>query len=504
MSFRAQTIWKGTIGLGLASVFCRFIGMVPRFYLPRLIGLEAIGLYQMSYPLLLLLLTLLCGGFPMVLARWTGQQMISTQDAVKLGSKWTSRIGLGCIITFFISVPWIVTNLYHDHRLIWPMLIVPWIVYLVMASSAWRGLALGKGQLTTGALAQTAEALLRVCISLWIGYEFGKQYPIEWTACALMGSVFVGEAASFLIWKFKFKQQHNQNEKINGSSAQLSMKKLFKESLPFTAQKVAGALAFWAESIWILYCLASFGVSHVAILSGYGVIQATLLPLIMFPGSISLSVATGLFSAIAQAKEDESKIEVVRMVRQSLAISWWTSIPFHTVMLLFTAPICAAIYGNQSYVQWMIMLLMFGFNVSLQSPLQNILQADGRASFAMWNTITGSIIKMMCMLVLPKLFDDPWIGIILSMGIGMTWTTACAFWQTRGWWGGKDIHPTDLIKLISGYAFLPFAWTLTDAFGTVYNRSMIIILVYTILMIVFYRGWLKQKIRLLKEKRLST
>ncbi len=52
-----QSFIKGTMILLAAGIINRILGFVPRITLPRVIGPEGIGLYQMGYPFLIVVLT---------------------------------------------------------------------------------------------------------------------------------------------------------------------------------------------------------------------------------------------------------------------------------------------------------------------------------------------------------------------------------------------------------------------------------------------------------------
>lgn len=45
-----QTFIQGTMILLVAGIVNRLLGFIPRIMLPRVIGAEGVGLYQLGYP----------------------------------------------------------------------------------------------------------------------------------------------------------------------------------------------------------------------------------------------------------------------------------------------------------------------------------------------------------------------------------------------------------------------------------------------------------------------
>ncbi len=65
---KKQTFIQGTMILLAAGIVNRILGFIPRIALPRIIGAEGVGIYQLGYPFFLVLVTIIirrdsaCGG----------------------------------------------------------------------------------------------------------------------------------------------------------------------------------------------------------------------------------------------------------------------------------------------------------------------------------------------------------------------------------------------------------------------------------------------------------
>lgn len=67
---RKQTFIQGTIILLLAGIINRMLGFIPRIALPRIIGAEGVGLYQLGYPFFIVLITVITGESRWRLPSW--------------------------------------------------------------------------------------------------------------------------------------------------------------------------------------------------------------------------------------------------------------------------------------------------------------------------------------------------------------------------------------------------------------------------------------------------
>ena len=74
---------RGAMILTLAGLMVKIIGSVNRILLSRLLGGEGIGLYQMAYPVYLLMLSVSSAGIPIAISI-----IVAEAPAGYSGSRW--------------------------------------------------------------------------------------------------------------------------------------------------------------------------------------------------------------------------------------------------------------------------------------------------------------------------------------------------------------------------------------------------------------------------------
>ena len=70
---KKQSFIQGAMILMVAGILNRILGFIPRIVLPRIIGAEGVGLYQLGYPLLILILTIITSGIPLAVTKMTAE-----------------------------------------------------------------------------------------------------------------------------------------------------------------------------------------------------------------------------------------------------------------------------------------------------------------------------------------------------------------------------------------------------------------------------------------------
>jgi len=70
---KKQSLIKGTLILGLAGIFAKFLGIFFRWPLQMLIGDEGVGYYQLSYPLYMFFIAV-ASGIPIAVSKMVSER----------------------------------------------------------------------------------------------------------------------------------------------------------------------------------------------------------------------------------------------------------------------------------------------------------------------------------------------------------------------------------------------------------------------------------------------
>lgn len=432
MTVTKQTFIKGALILLVAGIVNRILAFVPRIALPRIIGAEGVGIYQLGYPFLIVLLTLITGGIPLAVAKWIAEAD-STGDSQRVKQVFRAAmaltIGLSVLLTvlFIILTPWISTRLMTDHRVYQTLRMMSPLLIIIGISSVYRGYFQGKANMIPTALSQIIETLIRIVCALLFA-KLLLPYGLEWGAAGAMLGVVAGEIGGFAVLLLQYANDRKRvklaivrenNEHAEQSAAPAPnklrltkrepvMRKLINLSVPVTASRMIGSFSYLLESIFTARALFAAGIATSAATAQYGALQGMIIPILLLPTALTYSLAVSLVPTLSEAAAKGDKSTIHKRLSQSMRLSLVTGAPFIVVMLLFAEPICRVLYNHAEIAPMLKWIAPVGLFIYMQAPLQAALQALDKPATALLNTFIGAVVKLVLIM---ELASQPNLGI---------------------------------------------------------------------------------------------
>ncbi|MNM15390.1 Stage V sporulation protein B [compost metagenome] len=447
-----QSFIYGTLILLAAGIVNRMLGFIPRIVLPRLIGAEGVGLYQLGYPFFLVLVTVIAGGIPLAVAK-----MIA--EAEGKGKKERSRqilhsslglsVGLGLLFTAvsLAIAPWIAHEVLTDSRVYLTLIAMTPMLSIVAVSAVYRGYFQGMQNMIPSALSSVLETLIRIFFMLyfsWLLLPKGMAYA---AAGAMLG-VTVGELAGMLVLLVQYRltvskpadnsseQDLNPSNEGNPDHAdQGVIRRLLRISIPVTGGRLVGSLSYLLESIITARSLAMAGVATAVATAQYGSLQGMVIPLLLLPGALTTALAVSLVPSLAEAAARKDSRSIHKRIHQALRLALVTGAPFAVLMYVLADPLCTLLYGNPDTAPMLRMMAPFSLFMYVQPPLQATLQAMERPGTALFNTLAGAVVKIMLILGLASRPEYGITGALIAIIVNSILVTL--------------LHGYSVIKLVS-------------------------------------------------------
>lgn len=417
-----QTFIGGTLILVAAGVFNRILGFVPRIILPRIIGPEGVGLYQLGYPFLLVILTLITGGIPLAVAKLVAEaESVGNENRVRkvLKVSMALSVSLGVLFTglCYLAADWITSHLLTDDRVHTTFLVMSPIILLVSVSAVYRGYFQGRQNMIPTALSQMVETVIRIAAVLLLSWLL-LPYGLEMAAAGAMLGVLAGEAGGMLVmlgmygWTRKDYLMYDKvkiGTKTHHMGGKTALKRIIYISVPVTISKLVGSLSYLLESILTAQSLAVAGVATAVATAQYGALQGMVMPVLLLPSALTFSLSVSLVPSLSEAAARGDMRTIHKRLHQSLRLALVTGAPFAVIMFILAEPVCFYLYGHNEIGVMLKMMAPVALFIYFQAPLQAALQALDKPGTALINTTVGAVIKLGLIYVLAT---NPKLGIL--------------------------------------------------------------------------------------------
>lgn len=490
---KKQTFIQGAMILLAAGIINRVLGFIPRIALPRVIGAEGVGLYQLSYPFFIVLVTLITGGIPLAIAKLvaeadTGANRYSPQRILQVSLSFTLTLGVLFMFLCIVFAPWVTRYVLTDERVYHTFVSMSPMIAIIAVSAVYRGYFQGKQNMIPSAASSITETIVRIVCVIWFSWLLVPQ-GIERAAAGAMLGALVGEFAGMLIllWNYgraKKEQKRtevqpksplqNQDETtgktpIDSAASQKGLiRRLLAISVPVTAGRLVGSLSYLAETIVTAQSLALAGLSRGLATAQYGALQGMIIPLLLLPGALTSSLATSLVPSLSEASAQGDRALIHKRMHQALRLALVTGAPFSVFMYVLAEPLCLLLYNDASIGNMLKLMAPFALFIYIQPPLQAALQALDRPGKALLNTFIGAVIKISLILLLASRPEFGIIGAVIAICVNSTIVTF--------------LHAGSVRKLLA-FRFKLMDWTKTIAGMFIMGAATLLVYEQTVVLL---------------------
>ncbi|WP_199617278.1 stage V sporulation protein B [Paenibacillus alkalitolerans] len=464
-----QSFIQGTMILLAAGLINRILAFAPRIAMPRIIGAEGVGLYQLGYPLLIVVLTFITGGIPLAVAKLVAA---AESDGEERKVKTIVRLSLFCTVllsllftaAIVLGSSWISSALLNDSRVRYTILAMSPMILIVGVSSVYRGYFQGRQNMIPTALSQITETVIRIAAMLLFAYWL-LPYGLHFAAAGAMFGVTVGELSGLAVIAFQYMRTRgfyaaaalNENSKNEASRTSPALfRSLMRIAIPVTGSRLVGSGSYFLESVMTVQALAAAGVAAAVATAQYGALQGMVIPVLLLPGVLTYSLSVSLVPSLSEAAARSDMKTIHKRLHQSLRLALVTGAPFAVFMYVLAEPICYYLYNEPEVGAMLKMMAPAAIFLYFQGPLQATLQALDRPGAALLNTFYGAAIKLTLIFLLATQPRFGIYGVIAAINVNIVlvtmlhWNSVVGFIKYR--FPIADLIKTGAAACLTGYA----------------------------------------------------
>lgn len=406
---KKHTLITGTLLLTITGFLTRFLGFFYRIFLSRTIGAEGLGLYNMVHPIYGICFALCAGSIQTAISRFVaanvkqGRAVFRTGLCISLATAVLLSV-LICQFAFPLS-----SFVLLEERCA-PLL--PFMAVSVPFSAIHaciNGYYYGMQKTHVPALSQVIEQVVRMSAVFLIAdilTESGQEITVQ---LAVLGHL-IGEIASCLytVLAFGFHSARRPSARHNSLFQDFSAvaAPLMTLAFPLMGNRLVLNVLSSAEAIWIPNRLNAFGLTSSESFSIYGVLTGMALPFILFPSTITNSMAVILLPTVAEAQSAGNEKRIAGTISMSLRYSLYMGILCIGLFTLFGNALGTSVFHDQNagtFIRTLAWLCPFLY---LVTTLGSILNGLGKTSTTFVQNVFALILRLLFVL-----FGIPHFGI---------------------------------------------------------------------------------------------
>lgn len=416
---------RGAMVLTAAGIFVKILGGLNRILLSRLLGGEGIGLYQMAYPVYILLLSIIGAGIPIAVSIMIAEEAArghysSTRRIFHVTLAFMTVVAVLCGIFFPLGAKGLIYfGFVRDARAFPALVVLAPALSLSVIACCFRGYFQGLQQMTPTALSQMADQFVRVVTMLvlaWLLLPYGLEAA---AAGAAFGAVPGAAAGLLLILFLYYRDSRRPLPEDRGQSkvhpAVSIIRRLITLAVPVAAANMLLPAVASIDLFIVPLRLEAAGYTTHQATALYGYLTGMANGLVQLPAILTLALATSLVPAVSAAFSRRHRKEILARTHTAMRIANVITIPACLGLAVLAVPISRLLYATPAAGPAICVLSISVFLIGFQQITSGLLQGMGHTAIPLYNMAAAAVVKI---ILSWNLTATPWLG-----EVGAAWAT---------------------------------------------------------------------------------
>lgn len=399
---------RGAMILTLAGLMVKVIGSVNRILLSRMLGGEGIGLYQMAYPVYLLLLSVSAAGIPVAIsilvAGYLAQKDYgNVRQVFRVSLRLMAAVGAVLALLLVVVAYWLVAaGVIKDGRAYYAIVALTPAIFFATILASFRGYFQGHQLMTPPAVSQILEQLVRVVTMVVLAYIF-LPYGLEYAAAGAAFGALPGSLTGLIVlgcfyryYRRLWRQQEQSAPALAAPLVQsrVLIKRLLLLALPVSCANVLVPVTSSIDALLVPGYLIDSGLSVAQATTQYGYLAGMAQPLLLMATIPTMSLATSLVPAVSEAfaLKDWQRIEEKALTAVKLCCL--LTVPASVGLWVLAQPISQLLYGTTKAGAAIMHTAPAIFLLGVQQVTTGLLQGMGHTNLPMLNMLIGILAKL--------------------------------------------------------------------------------------------------------------
>ena len=400
---------QGALILTIAGLMVKVIGSVNRILLSRLLGGEGIGLYQIAYPIYLLIIAISAAGVPtaisIIVAKLVAKKDYKgAQRIFKVSAGLMVAAGIFFAVVLYLVANWLITaGIIRDARAYYALMALIPAVFFATILASFRGYFQGYQNMTPPAVSQILEQLVRVTVMLALAYYLLPR-GLEYAAAGAAFGAVPGSITGIIVLSF-FYYRHKEMWQLPPDACRESTdvsvgtvaKDIIKLAIPVSCANLMLPVVTGIDMLIVPGRLEAAGFTVHEATTAFGYLAGMALPLVTMSTIPTTSIATAIVPAISEAKVLGNTEEVRKKCSLGLRLGAMITLPAALGIWTLAWPLSSLLYGTLHAAPVISQMAPSVFFFGMQLVTTGILQGMGYTYMPMINMLISVVIKAFCL-----------------------------------------------------------------------------------------------------------
>lgn len=419
---------KSTLILLLGGFLSKFLGFILRIIITRQIGTTGIGIYSLLGPSMAILNTLAIFSYPTAISSLIAKREKSTKKIMFSIIPVATLINIILIILIILFAPILSNYLLKEPTLYYPIICIGLTLPFIGLSSIIKSYYWGHQNMGPYILSNIVEQIVRIILLVIFVPKLIK-VSLSLTISIIILVNIISETSSIIVMML-FLPKGIKIKKEDIRIDRESINDVMNISIPSTSSKIVGSLFYFLEPIIITNILSFVGYSKTFIINEYGIINGYAMSLLLLPSFFTQSMSTSLIPELSKYYSLKNYKKCIKRIKQIVSISLSIGIISTLVIYLFPDILLNLLFHTEEGINYIKILAPFILLYFIEIPLNNSLQALGKAKTVMKITIFGEMVRTISLIVFSFLRIGMY-SLVISIILNLITSTYLYYSETK-------------------------------------------------------------------------
>ena len=406
---RTKRFLRDGLILALSAVFMRTVGVLWNAYVSNTVGAESMGLLSLVMSVYGFSVTFACSGVGLGVTRTVSEALgrddrVGAVRALRVALCYAFVFGFAATIFMFFGADFIGMTLLSDDRTVVCVRIISLSMLPISLSSVFGGYFNAVRRVYKSAFASIFEQFVRMLVCV-VFFNLLLPKGVVGGCIAIVAGGTVAECSSSiisaLICVFDSRKHLRRVKQISKKVPfVVSLKRLCAISVPIAASTYIRSALVTLEHMLIPRALKRNGLSHSAALKSYGMLGSMVLPLVLYPASLTSAFASLLVPELAEAKARGEMSHISRAANKAIVVTFAFASCVAAVMISYSGSLGRVIYDSTEAGKYIRLLAPIIPIMYLDTVIDSMLKGLGYQVYTMTVNIIDAAISVVGVIIL--------------------------------------------------------------------------------------------------------